>query len=326
MSTRIAEPAPVPTISEGAIAQPTVASEQTPIPDEAAAAEGNPVTGEDIPTGNETVVAVPTEEATSVIVSSAPSPPATDPGPQPTVVSAPSTPVPTATPVPQPTAVTVIPASFVTLPPGSPLPSSEVCGAAVVRAGIEHRPENAAANRNIPQPLPVRIDGASNQFNARWASRIDGAFSGTTDEIIQWAACKWGFDLDLMRARAVEESSWRQSTEGDRTSNGSLCALLERSAPCAQSYGLFQVKGTVHEGTYPRAAQSTAFNADYALAWLRACFEGDFRWLGSAYSAGDLAGCVGAWFSGRWRDDGAQRYIARVMGHLNTRPWESPRF
>jgi hypothetical protein len=129
--------------------------------------------------------------------------------------------------------------------------------------------------------------------------------------------------VDLMRARAFEESSWRQAHEGDVTNERPACAGLQQTAPCAQSYGLFQVKSTVHEGTYPRVAQSTAFNADYALAWLRACIEGDFVWLGSSYMPGDVTSCVGAWFSGMWNDDGSKRYVARVLHHLTRRQWEA---
>ena len=33
---------------------------------------------------------------------------------------------------------------------------------------------------------------------------------GTTDEIFQWAACKWGVPDDLLRAVAVRESTWHQ--------------------------------------------------------------------------------------------------------------------
>ena len=71
-----------------------------------------------------------------------------------------------------------------------------------------------------------------------YVSRVDGNFTGTTDEILQWGACKWGFDEDLVRAVAVVESWWRQSTVGD---NGA-------------SYGLLQVRTTVHTGTFPLAS------------------------------------------------------------------------
>jgi hypothetical protein len=80
--------------------------------------------------------------------------------------------------------------------------------------------------------------------------RIDGVYTGTTDEIIRWAACKWGFDEDIIRAVAVNESNWNQSQLGDFL-NGS-----------PQSYGLVQVKKTAHVGTYPASQKSTSWNVD----------------------------------------------------------------
>ncbi len=51
-------------------------------------------------------------------------------------------------------------------------------------------------------------------YNPLWDSwllhRVDGQFTGTTDEIFQWAACKWGLPDNLIRADAVEESTWFQ--------------------------------------------------------------------------------------------------------------------
>ena len=72
------------------------------------------------------------------------------------------------------------------------------------------------------------------------------------------------------------------------------------------------------------ARDSTAFNVDYALAWRRACFEGEFPWLretNPAYDAGDEWGCIGAWYSGRWYDAQARGYIARVRKHLAEQSW-----
>src|SRR5581483_8351475 len=79
-------------------------------------------------------------------------------------------------------------ARFATLPPGSALPSGAECAARMHRRGWEPRPENAAANET-PGVTGVRIDGAGERGQELLAARIDGAFSGTTDEIIQWAAC-----------------------------------------------------------------------------------------------------------------------------------------
>ncbi len=219
---------------------------------------------------------------------------------------------------------------FATLPPGSELPDDAQCAEQVlIDDWDEFRPENAEANAvvGVPEPqdgVELAIDGADEFWNAELAPRITGNFSGTTEQILRWGACKWGFDEEVTRARAVTESSWLMTTAGDSTEDPELCSLIELDAPCAQSYGLLQVKGTVHTGTYPLSSQSSAFGVDYAMAWLRACYEGSFTWLGEEnpdYEPGDEFGCVGAWFSGNWLDEPAKTYIDEVRGHLANRTW-----
>ena len=67
------------------------------------------------------------------------------------------------------------------------------------------------------------------------------------------------------------------------------------------------------------------------LAARRNCFEGNEGWLnqferGRDYAAGDLWGCVGLWFSGRWYYGGAIEYTAEVRDWYNQRIWETPGF
>src|SRR4029077_15426596 len=98
---------------------------------------------------------------------------------------------------------------FVTLPPGSARPDGAQCAARVRRSPWEARPENTAANHRIPQPAQLRkLYATPRQSGAPALSltRVVGNFTGTTDEIIQWGACKWGFDEDLVRAIAMDES------------------------------------------------------------------------------------------------------------------------
>jgi hypothetical protein len=58
-------------------------------------------------------------------------------------------------------------------------------------------------------------------------ARVDGQFTGTTDEILQWAACKWGLPDDLIRADAVVESTWFQylhfANDGSFGGGGGSC-------------------------------------------------------------------------------------------------------
>jgi hypothetical protein len=82
---------------------------------------------------------------------------------------------------------------------------------------------------------------------------------------------------------------------------------------------------------FPSASRSTAYNLDEALAARRECFEGGLTWLntverGRTYAAGDIWGCVGLWFSGRWYAQGADEYIAAVQDYLAQRIWTMPGF
>ena len=47
--------------------------------------------------------------------------------------------------------------------------------------------------------------------------------TGATDEIIQWAACKWGIDEEIVRAQIAKESYWKHATDGDLSTDQSRC-------------------------------------------------------------------------------------------------------
>lgn len=197
---------------------------------------------------------------------------------------------------------------FFTLAPGMALPDGETCARLVRGSAGERRPQNTTPNNTEGQG-GVPIDGGSSTAQAYLAPRIDGRFTGTTEEIIRWGACKWGFDEDIIRAIAVNESWWMQSTQGN----------YEGGSPTA--FGLLQVKVTVHENTWPWALESTAFNIDYALAWRRSCYEGYFSHWIPTHAAGDEWGCVGLWNSGEWGNAMSSQYIGEVQSHLSARTW-----
>jgi hypothetical protein len=197
--------------------------------------------------------------------------------------------------------------TFSVLPPGAALPGGDTCAARVRHTARESRPANTVANRT-PGTAIFRISGVGAEGKARFAPRIDGRFAGTTDEIMQWAACKWGMDEDIVRAMAMQESAWRQPAVGKKA-----------------TFGLLQIKRAAHPDTFPASRDSTAFNLDYGLAWWRSCFEGYITWI-PASARGDTWGCVGLWFSGRWRDADAERYIALIKRHLAEQPWRQPGF
>jgi hypothetical protein len=219
---------------------------------------------------------------------------------------------------------------FPTLPLGAALPSEASCASQVKRSPWEPRPQNNVANRTVP-PQPVTVRNHPD-FNATWQAtykpRITGNFTGTTDEIIQWATCKWGLDTDVIRAQAVQESNWQMATEGDwEPRSEGVCAQGDTRDPCPTSFGILQIKWFYNpdmnttNNSYPNSKLMTAFSIDYSLAQFRGCYEG-LEFFGTK-TRGDLWGCLGAWWSGAWRDSGALAYIDRVQNHLNAKAWRT---
>ncbi|HEU5349515.1 MAG TPA: hypothetical protein VFU63_12965, partial [Ktedonobacterales bacterium] len=227
------------------------------------------------------------------------------------------------------------------LPPGSRLPSEADCAATIHRSAWEPRPDNHAANMSVPTAAQVaqlgpwgpemgldpRADGLRTQMT--------GNFTGTTDEILQWVACKWGFDVNIVRAEAVVESYWHQSQQGDYTSNQQYCPPgTWDGSGCYQSYGILQIKWYYFQDAWPMSKTDTAFNAEYVYAMLRACYEGWTTYLKDAtplpgyqpYHAGDIWGCLGRWYSGSWYTQGAVDYIAKVKQALAEKTWLSSGF
>ena len=111
---------------------------------------------------------------------------------------------------------------FRTAPVGSwsRLPTDAACARRVHRSTWEPRPTNAAANhRTFPvarvhRSLAVRPVAVDHSYDQRWdrwlLARVTGHHTGTTDEILQWAACKWGIADNVLRAVAVRVSTWYQ--------------------------------------------------------------------------------------------------------------------
>lgn len=207
--------------------------------------------------------------------------------------------------------------------PDPELPNSQECARSTV-PGTEARPQNTVANGTVPPtgyPVPPwPQEGYAPQFNERIVPRIDGQFTGTTDQILAWGACRWGMPADVVRAMAIEESSWDQAHAGDISDDPAGCVGGD-TAPCPTSFGILQLKARYRPGSWPQSVQSTAFNVDYGLAAIRGCYEGWVVYLQHGYQAGDLWGCLGWHFSGEWRDPLALGYIERVREHLRAKPW-----
>lgn len=231
------------------------------------------------------------------------------------------------------------PAHFTTLPPGAKLPTEAQC-ATWVRA--HPFKENKHANAKPNATKGHRVDGSlfngdSPAAASRIAPRITGNFTGTTQTILRWTACKWGIDEDVVYAQAAIESWWQQNTLGDWDSDATACppghgpGADGQAGQCPQSYGVLQDRWPYMKPGWPGFGRSTAMAADVAYAFWRSCFEGYETWLntverGRAYKSGDLWGCVGRWFSGRWHTAAAEGYVTRVKGYLSQRIWTTPDF
>src|SRR5258708_6913276 len=109
---------------------------------------------------------------------------------------------------------------FSTLAPHAALLTGAQCAQKVPKSSWEPRPENGRANAAIPSATqlvafhlnPINfIDGPP----ATDFLTVDGNYTGTTDMIIRWAACKWGVDENVLRAQAYQESTWSSYTTGD---------------------------------------------------------------------------------------------------------------
>jgi hypothetical protein len=200
---------------------------------------------------------------------------------------------------------------------GTQLPRSDAYCASHVQQMAENFPANATANHDIPPagtdfhwgPFVTRNPGLTATF-----AHVDGNFAGTTGEILEWAACKWGWDQDFAMAEAVRESSWHQSEVGDNgDSFGILQVRVSRAGdPASANSGW---------GGFPWVQQSTALDADAQMAYLRACYDGDTTWLGNGYQAGNAWWYIGSWFSGQWMSAAADGYIGRVQAVLNSQGW-----
>ena len=206
--------------------------------------------------------------------------------------------------------------SLVTRPHAKKPLSDKRAAKLVKRSRYEPRPGNRAALQRMPTRAQLRAFRA--QSKMPYVRHVTGRFRGTTDEVIQWSARKWGFKPDLLRAVATVESWWRMSTVGD---NG-------------DSFGLFQVRRPFHcvEPVCEQFRGDAALNADYYGGILRSYYDGKQRWLhtvsGNAkrYRRGDLWGSVGAWFSGRWWDAQARSYMRHVKRRLRARTWRTRDF
>ncbi|HVN28697.1 MAG TPA: hypothetical protein VMT64_09445 [Candidatus Binataceae bacterium] len=231
---------------------------------------------------------------------------------------------------------------FNSLPPHASLPSDSAC-TAKISPSRERRPENAQYNSKAAIPPAWQLQGVhtspfygANPVPASDFARVDGNYSGTTAMILRWAACKWGVEENIVRAQAVLESHWHQTDRNDWRTSKSQCQRGSwygwTGTGCYQTWGILMIK-LYNFNAAPMAINGTAFNADFRMAYQRACMNGDVADLRKdtpvkgypRYPQNDtntmVSGCMGQWLTGHWYDSNAIGYIGRLRAVIANPTW-----
>jgi hypothetical protein len=242
-------------------------------------------------------------------------------------------------------------------------PLSDRAAAALVTPEPEVRPYNKraysvagrrypAANYYAPTQSQLRSfltaktsNGQTNlQFNPyyKYVDGLDGMDDPSTDDLIQWAAHKWGIPEDWLRAEYALESYWNAFMLGDATNVKD--AWYKRYPPQSriagasevyQSLGITQIRwapdGSLHPGTEPLRWESTAFNIDYQAATVRFYYDNpsDTRaeWGDASYKPCEAWNSIGAWYDPYpWSNAGQAQYAGTVRNDLATKIWRSTSF
>jgi hypothetical protein len=224
-------------------------------------------------------------------------------------------------------------------PPGSrPLTDAEAASC-VARSG-ENRPQNVDQNAKAPTAAELSAFHTARdsygrtpaEYNPNFAS-VTGAAAlhglRSTDDIIEWAAYKWGVPEDFVRGQMVMESGWSMLQKGDRRDWPAPIAHLYPELAVIdadsvwESLGIAQIRWRHsvpwNPGVEPLRWQSTGFALDYSQALIRYYYDGRCDWCGDGYVAGDPDGAYRAYVSGSWAE--GQWYADGVRHNAATKPW-----
>jgi hypothetical protein len=221
------------------------------------------------------------------------------------------------------------------------------CGIPAPQGGLEVRPENDIANHQPAGGLPTdpgdMFGDGEFLFEREYYPKIDGNCRGTTEQIIEWAATKWGFAdrpsvvggpalnrLDAVKAQAVVESDWFQNVQGDF-----LCGAA-RPNGIGAGWSAIGLVNKVCDGandnwgnSFPRSLSSTALAFDYAFAGIRAHHDCKIHWTcqrGMSSLTGQLRvnAALRAWVCGCGPSvvsAGADVYLAKLLSIEAAKPW-----
>ena len=242
-------------------------------------------------------------------------------------------------------------------------PLSDRAAAALVTLGTEIRPYNArpysiagrrypSVNSYVPTAAQLRAFHASRAKDGatiaqvdpylKYVDGLDGLRNPSTDDLIQWAAHKWGIPENWLRAEFSLESSWNGFMLGDEASVSPNWykryppqARVPGSLSVYTSMGITQVKwipdGSVGAGTEPLRWESTAFNLDYQAAIVRFYYDNPARtrssWGDSSYAPCEAWRSIGGWDEPYpWGNSEQGTYIANVQQRLHDQIWTESSF
>jgi hypothetical protein len=223
--------------------------------------------------------------------------------------------------------------------PGSS-PLTDAQAAACVHRSGENRPQNARQNARAPAASELRAFRTARDSTGRTPGQYNPNFRyvtgraaryglRSTDDMIEWAAYKWGIPANLVRAQMILESGWSMLFKGDRRDWGHRVAgrypklaVLDRDSVW-ESLGIAQIRWrhTVpwNAGVEPLRWKSTGFAMDYSQALIRYYFDGYCDWCGSRYRPGDPDGAYRAYVSGSW--SAGHWYAKGIRRRAASKPW-----
>jgi hypothetical protein len=209
-----------------------------------------------------------------------------------------------------------------------------------VRSG-ENRRENLKPNARAPTAAELHAFRIARDANGRTPAAYNPSFASvtgaaaryglrSTDDVIEWAAYKWGIPENLVRAQMYVESSWSMRQKGDRrhwrtpVSDRYPAPAVIDAHTVWESLGIAQLRWrhTVpwNPGIKRLRWKSTGFALDYSQALVRYYYDGRCHWCGDGYVRGDADGAYRTYFSGSWRQ--GQSYADAVRRNAASRPWE----
>jgi hypothetical protein len=220
-------------------------------------------------------------------------------------------------------------------------PLTDAQAAACVARSGENRPQNVSQNAKAPTATELDAFHAARdsfgrtpaEYNENFAS-VTGAAAlyglRSTDDMIEWAAYKWGIPEDFVRGQMVMESGWSMLQTGDRRDWAMPVAHFYPELAVIdddsvwESLGIAQIRWrhTVpwNPGVEPLRWQSTGFALDYSQALIRYYYDGRCDWCGDGYLAGDPDGAYRTYVSGSWSE--GQWYADGVRSNAASKPWQ----